>query len=183
MNTYNLSEFISTLKDSRRGQGLRHKLPDVVKIIIMAILSGYQGIRGFERFASSNETLLIEVMNLQHGVPTYQTFHAILSNLNQQLVAEKFVEWMKSQQEQLGDEYIALDGKSIKSSVEGGNTSSQNFIAVVSAFGQQSGMVYGMQAYENGKSGEVPATRELIERLGLEGKVYTMDAAHSKKNS
>lgn len=183
MKAYNIHEFISILKDPRRGQGQRHKLHDIVVIIIMAILSGYQGVRGFTRFASSNKELLSEALQLKHGVPSYQTIQAIFTNLNQELVAEQFIEWMKKQEIALDDNYLSLDGKSIKSSVKGGNTKDQNFVAVVSAFGHKSGMVYGMQSYESGKSGEVPATQNLITKLGLLGKIYSMDAAHCKKNT
>lgn len=178
---YKLFDFVSGLSDPRRGQGQRHSLQNVLVIVIMAILSGHQGLGGFARFAASNAVELTEALQLKHGVPCYYTFQAILSALNEQLLAKHFIDWMRQYHPDLGDNFISLDGKSVKSSVHGGNTELQNFVSVVSAFGRQSGIVYRMRSFENGKGGEVPALRELVSNLGLSDKVFTMDAAHSKK--
>ena len=89
--------------------------------------------------------------------------------------------WVQNYLSGSADEFISLDGKSIKSTANGGQTKLQNFVAVVNAFGHRSGLVYGMKAYENGKSGEAQALRELIGQLGLDGKVFTMDALHAQK--
>lgn len=179
---YKLFDFFNSLTDPRRGQGQRHKLTDVLTIIIMAILSGHQGLKGFARFAESNASELIDVLSLQkHGVPCYSTFRDILCGLESQLLAEKFTAWVKSYHPKLTDEYIALDGKTVASTVSGSNTSTQNFISIVNAFGHQSELVYGMKSFESGKKGEVVALRELVEQLGLVDKVFTMDALHTKK--
>lgn len=179
---YNLYEFTSKIIDPRRGQGQRHTLQNVLTIVIMAILSGHQGLRGFARFARSNAEELTEELQLKHGVPCYFTFRAIFSGLDEQIVAQEFAAWMRQYHLTISDDFIALDGKCIKSTVNGGNTKLQNFVSVVSAFGHQSGMVYGMKSFENGKGGEVPALRELVNDLCLTDKVFSVDAAHSKKN-
>jgi hypothetical protein len=180
---YKIQEFFATLNDPRRSQGQRHSLTNVLTIVLMAILSGHQGLRGFARFASSNAEELKEVLDLKHGVPCYYTFQVLLTALNEQIVVQKFITWMRQYHEHLADSFLALDGKVVKSSVHGGNTSFQNFISIVSAFGHQSGMTYGMQSFENGKSGEIQALRDLVVNLGLKDKVFTMDALHTQKNT
>jgi hypothetical protein len=180
---YKLFAFFNSLTDPRRGQGQRHKFIDVMTIIIMAILSGHQGLKGFARFAESNASELTSVLNLKkHGVPCYSTFRDILCGLEAQFLAEKFTDWVKSYHPEIVDEYVALDGKTVASTVSGSNTSTQNFISIVNAFGHQSELIYGMKSFESGKKGEVAALRELIEQLGLVDKVFTMDALHTKKN-
>lgn len=179
---YEMFNFFAALSDPRRGQGQRHKLQNVLTIVIMAIISGYQGLKGFARFAASNEEELTELLKLKHGVPCFFTIRAVLASLDEQLLAQQFTTWVKSYTPTTGDAFIALDGKAIKSTASGGNTGLQNFIAVVSAFGQNSGLVYGMKSYENGKSGEAEALRTLVAQLGLTDKVFTMDALHTKKN-
>lgn len=180
---YNLRDYFSGLKDPRRGQGQRHSLENILTIVIMAILSGHQGLRGFARFASSNKTELVNLLNLKHGVPCYQTFHKLLNTLNEGIIAEKFMIWMKNYHPQISDTYVALDGKAVKSSVKGGNTSAQNFSSIVSAFGHSSGIVYGMVSFQNKKSGEIQALQDLVSKLGLSDKVYSIDALHTKKNA
>lgn len=179
---YEMFDFLAGFSDPRRGQGQRHKLQDVLTIVIMAILSGCQGLKGFARFAASNREELTSVLKLKHGVPCFFTIRSILTGLDEQLLAQSFIKWVRGYHPSLGDEYIALDGKAVASTTNGGNTSLQNFISVVSAFGHQSGMVYGMKSFENGKGGEPEALRTLVGQLGLSGKVFTMDALHTKKN-
>jgi len=180
---YSIDSFVNSLTDPRRGQGQRHSLENILTIVIMAILSGHNGLRGFARFASSNEQELIQTLKLKHGVPCYYTFHSVLSSLNEQIMAQKFIAWMQTYPHLLTDEFVSLDGKVVASTVNGGNTSSQNFVSVVSAFGQQTGLVYGSQTFENGKSGENRALCELVENLGLKAKTFTMDALHTQKNT
>ena len=178
---YNLRDYFQSLKDPRRAQGQRHSLENILTIVIMAILSGYQGLRGFARFASSNEDELVSLLNLKHGVPCYYTFHSLLSSLNEGIMADKFMDWMKVHHSTILDTCIALDGKAVRSTVKGGNSSAQNFSSIVSAFGHQSGLVYGMQSFENNKSGEIQALRDLVSKLGLKDKIYTVDALHTQK--
>jgi len=178
---YQLSDFFSGLKDPRRSQGQRHKLKDVLTIVIMAILSGHQGLRGFDRFARANADELTEVLHLKYGVPCFYTIRLVISGLEEQLLAQRFTDWVSSYSSQSADEFISMDGKAVSATTHGGNTSLQNFVAVVNAFGQHSGLVYGMKSYENGKSGEAQALRQLVEQLGLKDKVFTMDALHAQK--
>ena len=39
---YNLFDFFGSIDDPRRAQGVRHSLPVLLSIIVMAILSGYK---------------------------------------------------------------------------------------------------------------------------------------------
>ena len=180
---YKLFEFFTQLEDPRRGQGQRHKLADILTIVIMAILSGHQGLKGFARFAASNEQELTEILQLKHGVPCFFTIRAVLQGIDEQLLAKQFISWVKSYHGELGDDFVALDGKAIKATVNGGNTGLQNFISVVTAFGHQSGMVYGMKSFENASSDESSTVRTLLAQLGLRDSVFTMDALHAQKNS
>ena len=178
---YKMFDFIDILVDPRRGQGQRHKLTDVISMVIMAILSGSQGLKGFARFAKSNEAELVSLLHLKHGVPCFFTFRAILMGIDEQHLTAQFTAWVKDYDPSFVDDFIALDGKVVRSTVSGGNTRFQNFISVVSAFGHRSGVVYGMKSFENGKGGESEALRTLVEQLGLSGKVFTMDALHTQK--
>lgn len=177
----NLQDFFNSLEDPRRSQGVRHQFNDILTMVIMAILSGHQGLRGFARFAKANAEELTKVLNLKHGVPCFYTFRSVLSGLEQQLLAQSFIDWVKTYLPQSADTFVAIDGKAIKATKVGGNTCLHNFVSVVNAFGHSSGMVYGMESFENGKIGEAQALRELVKKLGLKDKVLTLDALHTQK--
>lgn len=178
----NFLDFLSSIKDPRRPQGVRHSLVALFSITFMAILSRQHSLRGIARFAKNNKEELVASLQLSHGVPGFNTFRDFFQSIDLQSVSSAFILWLQSQDFAATDDFIALDGKAVKSTVSGGNTAFQNFVAVVSAFGHRSGMVYGMESYENGKSAETQCVRELIEKLGLVDKVLTMDALHAKKN-
>lgn len=179
---YKMYDLFVDLPDPRRGQGQRHKLKDILTIVVMAILSGSQGLKGFARFAASNKEELTVLLGLKHGVPCFFTFRAVLTGINEELLAQRFAAWVKGYHPTPEDNFVALDGKAVAATTSGGNTRLQNFVSVVSAFGHQSGLVYGMRSFENGKSGESEALRLLVEQLGLKDKVFTMDALHTQKN-
>jgi DDE_Tnp_1-associated len=151
-------------------------LAALLTITLLAILSQKQGLRDFARFVQANAQTLTTLFHLKHGVPKYATFQSLFSHRDAQVLTDKFVTWLTTYSPVLADKYISLDGKAVQSTVSGGNTSLQNFISVVSAFGQQSGLTHGMQAFQNNKSGEGQALRDLVEKLGLQDKVYTADA-------
>ena len=179
--SYSILEFFDSLEDKRRSQGMRHKFGDLMIIVIMAILSGHQGIRGFTRFAKANDKELTQVLGLKHGAPGYNTFNTLIGSLEKQLYAKKFMEWVKKSFSDTRDEFIALDGKAIRATASEGCTELQNFVSVVSAFGHQSGLVYGMKSFEQNKANEAEALRELLVELGFANKVFTVDALHTQK--
>jgi hypothetical protein len=179
---YKLFEFFSSLEDPRRGQGQRHKLSNIMAIVIMAILTGEQGFRGFSRFAKSNAEELADVLEMKHGIPGYNTIRSTLLSIDEDTLVREFIKWTQNYLPEIcDDEFVALDGKAVRATSEGGSTSEQNFVSVVNAFGHKSGVVYGMQPFENSKSGEAQALRDLVEKLGVKNVVFTVDALHTQK--
>jgi hypothetical protein len=76
---YQIRDFINKLADPRKGQGQRHKLEDIILIVLLSFFSGHQGLKGMARFAKSNASELTEVLHLKHGVPKYNTFRDVLN--------------------------------------------------------------------------------------------------------
>lgn len=180
---YNLFEFLSGIADPRRSQGQRYSLDSVLAIVIMAIMSGETGLRGFARFAASNKTELIETFNFKHGVPTFGTFRSILLGINSIELAQKFKIWMS--QYNFLDKSFSLDGKVLRSTVTHPNDSMHDFVNVVSVFGHQTGLVHAFDASHIKDKREAEAVRDLLNTLGINiknsGATFTMDAAHSQK--
>ncbi len=176
---YNLFEFLGDIHDSRRSQGQRFALTSVLSIVIMAILSGEIGLRGFERFAASNKRELIDAFHFKHGVPTFGTFRSILLGINTVELAKKFKIWMS--QYNFLDQSFSLDGKVLRSTVTHPNDSMHDFVNVVSVFGHQTGLVHTFNASHIKDMREAQAVRQLIKTLGITEATFTMDAAHSQK--
>jgi hypothetical protein len=74
---------------------------------------------------------------------------------------------------------IAVDGKTLRGSFDGFHD--QKAAPVLSAFAQDQAIILGHLAIDD-KSNEIPAAQALINDLGLEGRLFTLDAMHCQKN-
>ena len=57
-----LNDLFKSLPDTRRRQGQRYPLSEVLWIIFLGISSGYVGYRSLYKFAKSNEAYFKEVL-------------------------------------------------------------------------------------------------------------------------
>lgn len=79
-------------------------------------------------------------------------------------------------------EWIAVDGKSIKGTVSEPGTAYQNFVSLVSLYSSLQGVVLSSQQFESKLNCELRVVQTILESLQLEGVVFTMDALHGQKN-
>jgi hypothetical protein len=86
-------------------------------------------------------------------------------------------------QQYLKAEKIAIDGKSINSTVSQCHDSQQNFVSLVSLFGQQSHLILQIGILENGKASEIKTVHELLNKLQINKAVFTLDALHCQKKT
>ena len=77
-----LQEVLLTVEDPRSKHGLRHPLPDVLLMCLMAMMSGYQGYREIGRFLDRNRKELQQAFLLLHKVPTYVTVRHVLRSVD-----------------------------------------------------------------------------------------------------
>jgi predicted transposase YbfD/YdcC len=80
-------------------------------------------------------------------------------------------------------EAIAIDGKSIKSTVTSSQNSLQKFVSLVSFFGQQTLMVRHVGILETHKTSEIQIVQQLFENFQMKKTVLTLDALHCQKKT
>jgi len=79
---------------------------------------------------------------------------------------------------------MAIDGKSIKSTLVGGNSSYQNFVSMVSVYSHERGWVVRHKVMENQQQSEISVVEELIKELsGSHVVIERGCTALSKKNT
>lgn len=178
---YNLLDFLTGFIDPRRGQGQRHPLPVFLAMVIMAIISGHQGLKGFTRFMKGNKDELTRKFQLKHGVPSFGTIRTLLQSVNPDELASKFAHWMEQYYPAGQNVWLALDGKALGSTVQNPHGSLQSFVYVVSMFAQRSGLVHQLRSFESAKAYEAEAVRQMVEKLGLKEAIFTLDALHCQK--
>jgi len=181
-------DYLSTIRDNRRKQGLRYPLPKMLALVLVSTLAGRVGYRAITRFCKKHEKYLSRVLELKHGVPSHVSLTTIVEGVNCEEFEKAINAWSRSKRKDSrerskskGKNVISLDGKAIKSSVKNATSKSQNFIAFVNAFCADTEIVLTSLSYENGKGSEQQKLRDLIGEMGIKGAVFTADAAHPSK--
>ena len=179
----NLIEQLSQIKDFRRKQGQRFQLTQVLLIVIMGIMSGRFGYREIASFAKANRDDLVDKLNLKKSkIPSHVTIREVIMNVDFNLLNKAFNQWALGYISLDKKEWLSVDGKSIKSTVENYDSYYQNFVSMVSVFSQKRGQVIKTATFENKKVSEISVVQELLEMLDIQDVVYTLDALHCKKN-
>jgi DDE_Tnp_1-associated len=174
-----LSSF-SNLVDSRRRQGMRVSLPQILTMTFLAYLCGYHSYRKIFKFCQASAGVLVPTLGLKHGVPSYITFREVLQSLDDSLCIAAFNDWARHYVNLTADDCMSGDGKSLRSTLcqpEG----KQNFKAVVSFFAHKTGLVYQIAQYQNQKVSEIEIVYGLLESLRGLGLTLCLDALHTQK--
>jgi len=178
-----LLELLDTLPDPRAQRGKRHPLSIVLLVIIMGTMLGYWGYRPLSEFieAYGDELRTHLGLNPEVEFPSYSTLRRVIMQLDFAAFAALFEQWAKQSLPMESAAVVAIDGKSIKSTVTEYDQATQNFISVVSIFSHECGFVYQMQAMENQHQSEQSVVQQLLVSLKLDAVVVTMDALHCQK--
>jgi hypothetical protein len=183
-STTSLYDCFSDVPDFRRAQGRRFPLPALLTMITMALMSGHYGYREIARFLKANQEEIASRLRLKH-VPSHVTVRAALIGLDFEQLNERFRSWAAHHLKVEPGDWIAIDGKAIRSTVTDYDSPRQDFVSMVSAFAQQQGVVVAAAPYRNHDRSETEVARELVATLaaslGITGAVVTMDALHCKR--
>ena len=180
----NLYELLLELDDHRRAQGRMHELRLTLILVIMATMSGFQGLRAIGDFIKKNEKELVRTFKPKKDrLPSYLTIGRVLQNVDFDQLIKIFHNWTIGYVKIADSEWISIDGKAIGGTVSGLRDSQQNFLNLVSAFSSKQKQILRVGKINNSKESEIPKARELIKMLDLEGVVYTLDALHCQKKT
>jgi DDE_Tnp_1-associated len=177
-----LVEQLKQVEDFRTTDGRRHPLWLVLMFVIMGTMNGCVGYRGWGDFVKRHRRVLIEKFGIQkHGVPSYSTIRRVVMGVDFDKLAEKFHAWAQNYVDLEVSEWCAIDGKSIKGTVKHYDSSSQNFVSIVSIFACKRRLVVGMEKFENQHKSEIQVVQDLITALDLQGVVFSFDSLHCQK--
>jgi hypothetical protein len=173
-----LIEKLKQVKDFRKDKGKRHPLWIVLVVIILGTMLGYSGDRELGEFAKNNRHRLSQEFNIiPERVPSYSTIRRVMMGVDWQSLLKMFKEWALEEYGQRDDiNWLGIDGKSLKNTLENPNNAHQNFIMFVSLFSQESGLVLHLKRIENKKGSEIEEGQAIIEDCSLQNKVFTGDA-------
>jgi predicted transposase YbfD/YdcC len=173
-----LIEVLGEIPDPRRGNAIRHRLDDILAIMVLSTLSGYGHFTEMELFAREREEWLRTFLSLDGGIPSHDTFGTVLAALDPKEIQSKFAEWVCSIREKIEGEVIAIDGKTARGSKDPANGGRPAHI--VTAWATLSGLALGEVATDD-KSNEITAIPELLDMLDVKGSIVTIDAMGTQR--
>ena len=178
----NLIETLSQVKDFRSSRGQRYPLWLVLLLVIMGTISGCTGYAALEEFARRHHQAFFERLSIPSSrLPSDSTFRRMMMNIDFEELASVFNQWAKDYVSLEQSEWLAIDGKSIKGTVNNYDNAYQNFVQVVSVFSTAQGLTVSLSQYQNKDNSEITVVQTMLEALDLSEVVFSFDALHCQK--
>lgn len=178
-----LIDFASSVPDFRRSNkgNIRHRLDDIIILMIFGRASGYVGRADILEFGRHNINRFRKMKMFRNGIPSEATLCRVENGINDLAMADRmqeFVEVFHAELLKSGDgmEIICIDGKSERGTVQANGRNPD----IVSAYSFQTGIILATEACQE-KSNEIKAVPQLIDKIDVSGKIVTADAMSMQK--
>ena len=171
------AECFSELPDPRADNAL-HDLTEILFIALMATLCGATSCTDMALFARLKAYLWQDVLVLENGLPSHDTFSRVFRMLDPKAFESAFRRFMKAFAQgakiKRPKGVIALDGKALRRGYERGKSHMPP--VMVTAWAAQTRMALANVLAPN--NNEAAGALQLLELLQLKGCVVTADALH-----
>jgi predicted transposase YbfD/YdcC len=176
--TVSIIHHLSSIEDPRVNRQKKHQLQDIFFISLCAMICGADNWVAVEEFGVAKEEWFTEVLGLEHGIPSHDTFGEVYAVIDTDDFSVCFSRWVADLATLTEGEVIAIDGKCLRRSLD--KASKKAAICMVSAWAQPNNLVLG-QVKVDDKSNEITAIPKLLSRLDIAGAVVTIDAMGYQK--
>jgi predicted transposase YbfD/YdcC len=158
-----------------RDQNARHDFCELLFLAFAAMLCGAKNCSDIWRFAQEKQAMLRDVLTLEHGIPSHDTFSALFRKLDPAGFSEAFASFMARVAAAAGgNRQIALDGKAMRGAFQKGRQFAPRMM--VSAWGAELRLTLAAMPVAGGN--EAKAAIELLKLVDLRGATVTADALH-----
>ena len=173
-----LVQVLRSVTDPRNRRGVRHDLLTVLSLAVTGVLAGCRSLTAIWQYATDLTAADLEALGLEAGqaLPSESTIRRVLQDLDPADVDAHLRSWLCTRTGTINARrVIAVDGKTMR----GARTSKDPAPHLLAALDHATGAVLTQQRVA-GKSNEIPALRELLEPLDLDGVVVSADAMHTQ---
>ncbi len=154
---------------------IRHKLIDIIAIVVLATLCGEEGWEDIHDWAIDRIDFLKEFLELTYAIPSPDTFRRVIERIKPEQFLEAFLSWTEELRERKPGQ-ISIDGKTLRKARD-----ARGSLHLVSAFAVENGLTIGCKD-AGGKGKEIAAIKELLNDLNLKvNDVVTIDAIGCQK--
>lgn len=161
-----------------RAANARHELAEIMFIAIAATLAGAKTCVEMAEFGEAKEALLRQVLELEHGIPSHDTFSCVFRTLDPAAFETTFASFATAFGAAIRrDDVIAVDGKSMKRAYEKGKQCAPRMM--VTAWGTEARMSLAARPVVDGD--ETTAAIAMLAGLDIKGAIITGDALHCNR--
>jgi predicted transposase YbfD/YdcC len=163
-----------------RAANARHELWEILFIALAAVLGGAKNCCEIALFGRSKEELFRDILGLEHGIPSHDTFSRVFRLLDPEAFEQAFRQFMAAFAKANGIELtgvVAIDGKALRGAYERGKAATP--LHMVNVFATQARMALASRKAPG--RNEAKGALDLLGMLSLEGCVITSDALHCSR--
>ena len=163
-----------------RAANAYHDLLDIIGIALAATLCGAKGATDMALFARSKEKVLRQLLPLEHGIPSHDTFGRVLRALDPQAFGKTFRTFTTAFAKANGIKLtgvVAIDGKALRGAYERGKSATP--LHMVNVFAAEARMALASRKAPG--RNEAKGALEVLCMLSLEGSIVTGDALHCNR--
>ena len=162
------------INDGRQQSKVRHKMSDIIGIVLFAMLANANEWEEIAGFAKEHENFLRKYLTLENGIPSHDTIRRVYGMINPEILQQiqnKWNELLNNDEGAKLKKIINIDGKTMRDSGRGDEKPHH----VVSAWSKEDGFCLGQKAVHE-KSNEITAIPELLKTIQIKNQIVTIDA-------
>lgn len=179
---YKIGEYFAEVETIEEHNGYFCSVREALSIVILGSFCGLRNVNQIHQWAVSPRvsTFLSKYFEI-NNIPCYYWLLCLLKLIDPKSLNNCFIKWVQSflpaEKKKLT---LSFDGKTIRST--GKMDKYEKPIHIVSAQIAELGITFGQQRVDD-KENEIPAVRELLGLLKLEGCMVVADALHCQKET
>ena len=180
--TMKITEYFEDVETVREYNGYFCSVGEAITMVILGSICGLRNVSQIQQWASSQQMkiFLMEYFAIK-AVPCYYWLLCLMKLIKPESLNQCFIKWAQTFMPEEGKKItISFDGKTIRSTEKMDKYESP--LHIVSAQLSELGITIGQQTVD-GKSNEIPAVRELIGLLEIEGCMVVADALNCQKET
>ena len=176
-----LKEVLEGVTDPRDRRGVRHPLVSVLCLAVTGILAGCRSLTAIWEHAADLAPADLGALGLEAGraLPSESTIRRVLQRVNADDLDARVSSWLRTRVGAIGGRrVIAVEDETMR----GARGAGERAPHLPAALDQAGGVVVGQRRVAD-KSNEIPALRDLLAPLDLDGAVITADAMHTQRGT
>jgi predicted transposase YbfD/YdcC len=177
-----IKEYFKDVEMTEEHNGYWYSVGEALTIVILGSLCGLKNVSQIHQWAINSRVseFLSEKIGIEK-IPCYYWMLCLLKLVKPESLNKCFSHWVESLlPDGVKKLTVSFDGKTVRST--GKMDKNEKALHIVSAHIAELGITFGQQATEE-KSNEIPAVRELIKQLNLEGCMIVADALNCQKET